>query len=170
MSTLYRPKLTPPSSEVCPIPMEKTAIGSWGGPASTFLPQMVLSMPDGRWKLQANQTWHQRHICPALWNSYHVAVSTVKVNYILTCRLKFPHLFFIAQISSDKTEPNFYYWLLPVFWTDPLFTMRLHVKTCYPKEIPFLLILLSTDGDKSISSDLPQKKESLFEFQQPKAL
>lgn len=107
-SPFYRPKLVPPDSEACPISMLKTARADWGGPASTFLPQVVLSMPDRRWKLQANQTQHQRHARPALWNSHHVTVSAVKVNYILTCRLKFPHLFFTAQItSSDKTEPNF---------------------------------------------------------------
>lgn len=46
--------------------------------------------------------------------------------------------------------------------------MRPHVKTCYSKGIPFSLFLLSTHGDKSSSSYLQQKKESLFEFQQPK--
>ncbi|RLW08911.1 hypothetical protein DV515_00002641 [Chloebia gouldiae] len=67
--TVTKPKLTPPSSEICPTPLEKAATGDWGGPASTFLP----------------------------------------------------------QISSDKTEPNFHYRFLSAFWTDPLFTMRLHV-------------------------------------------
>lgn len=65
-------------------------------------------MLDGNYRQTRLANHCQSNVCPALWNSHHVTVFTAKVNYILACRLKFPHLFSIAQItSSDKTEPNF---------------------------------------------------------------
>lgn len=105
------PKLTPPNSGVCPMPMEKAAVPDRGGPASTSRLRCCsrCQMLDGNYRqTRPANRWHQSSVRPALCNSHHVTVFTVKVNYILTCRLKFPHVFSIAQVtSSDKTEPNF---------------------------------------------------------------
>lgn len=74
-----------------------------------LLPQVLLLMLDGNYRQTRPAThWCQNNVHPALWNSHHVTVFTVKVNYVLTCRLKFSHLSSISQItSSDKTESNF---------------------------------------------------------------
>ena len=105
------PKLMPLNSGVCPKRMEKAAVPNWGGPASTARPRCCsrCQMLDGNYRqTRPADHWHRSYNRPAVWNSHHVTVFTVKVNYVLTCTLKFTHWFSTAQItSSNKTEPNF---------------------------------------------------------------
>lgn len=107
-SPLTGPKLTPPKSVVCLMPTEKAAVPNWCGPASTSHLKVLLSMLDGNYRqTRPANHWHQTSVHPALCNSHHVTVFTVKVKYVLTYRLIFPHLFSMAQITSfDNIEPS----------------------------------------------------------------
>lgn len=72
-------------------------------------PQVLLSMLDGNYRqTRPANHWHQINAHPAFCNSHHATVFTVKMEYVPTYRLIFPHLFSLAQITSyDNTEPNF---------------------------------------------------------------